>query len=364
MLRSLSLAAAVLLAAGAAGAAPLVPAPPAATARDRAVPRYDHVVVIVEENTGYRTIVERGWAPKLAALAHDYGSATQMYAETHPSEGNYVALLGGDTFGIRDDDAWYCMPGSARAFCSHANDAGYAAHLIEGPNLATQLRAKRLTWRAYLEDIPEPGSLAIMSSGNASAPPALYAAKHTGFTNFASVHRDADLARELVGFDALRADLRTGALPAFALVVPNQCNEMHGIGAAHVPPDCSGSDEALVRRGDAYAADLVSAIQTSPVWTKPGNVAIMITWDEDGKEFRAPGSPNSCCVRDANNPGGGRIPTIVVTNHGPRGVADPTPYDHYSLLRTIEDALRLDGHLRHAGDAAVLPMTPLFTTTP
>jgi hypothetical protein len=73
-----------------------------------------------------------------------------------------------------------------------------------------------------------------------------------------------------------------------------------------------------------------------------------------------PGAPQGCCVVDAHNPGGGHIPTIVVTNHGPRGVADPTPYDHYSLLRTIEDAFRLDGHLRHAGDPAVQAMTPLF----
>jgi|SRR3984885_8848250 len=356
MLRSFVLAAAVLAATVSAAAAPPKPA---------AVPHYDHVIVIVEENTGYRTIFERGWAPRLAALAKDYGSASRMYAETHPSEGNYVALLGGDTFGIRDDDAWYCVPGSARPFCTNANAAGYPAHLIEGPNLATQLAAKRLAWRAYLEDIPERGSLAVMSAGNASTPPALYAAKHTGFTNFASVHRDADLARELVGFDVLHEDLRAGTVPAFALIVPNQCNEMHGIGAHNAPADCSGSDEALVRRGDAYAADLVAAIQASPIWTAPNaNTAIVITWDEDGKEFRAPGSPQSCCVSDAHNPGGGHIPTIVVTNHGPRNLVDPTPYDHYSLLRTIEDALGLGAHLRHAGDAAVHPMTTLFASSP
>lgn len=327
------------------------------------VPHYDHIIVIVEENTGYRTVMERGWAPKLAELAHDYGSATQMYAETHPSEGNYVALLGGDTFGIKDDDAWYCVPGSTRPFCSHAIGPDYPAHLIEGANLATQLAAKKLAWRAYNEDIPAPGSLAIMSEGTATAPPGLYAAKHTGFTNFASVHHDPELASKLVGFDALFADLRAGTVPAFAFVVPNQCNEMHGVGAANAPADCSGGDEALVRRGDAHAADIVAAIQASPIWTKPNvNTAIVITWDEDGKEFRPPGSPQSCCVADAHNPGGGHIPTIVVTNHGPRGATDPTPYNHYSLLRTIEDALGLDGHLRHAGDAAVKPMTPLFAT--
>ena len=353
MLRPLLVIAAVLL--GSLGAVPAAPA---------RIPHYDHILVIVEENTGYRTILERGWAPNLVRLAHEYGFATQMFAETHPSEANYIALLGGDTFGIHDDDAWYCVPGSTRTFCSHAGDADYVPHLVEGPNLATQLQGKGLAWRAYLEDIPAPGSLAVMSEGTATAPPALYAAKHTAFTNFASVHRDRELARELVGFDALYADLKAGTVPAFALIVPNQCNEMHGIGAAQAPADCSGSDAALVRRGDAHAAELVAAIQASPIWTARGNTAIVITWDEDGKEFRAPGSPQRCCVLDAHNPGGGHIATVVLTNHGPRGVADPTPYNHYSLLRTIEDALGLGAHLRHAADPDVKPMTPLFAVSP
>jgi hypothetical protein len=108
--------------------------------------------------------------------------------------------------------------------------------------------------------------------------------------------------------------------------------------------------------------DLVTRIQASPIW-RNGNTAIVITWDEDGKADRVPGAPQSCCVVDGHNPGGGHIPTIVVTNHGPRGLTDSTHYDHYSLLRTFEDAFGLDGHLRHAADPAVAPMAPLFSVS-
>jgi phospholipase C len=327
--------------------------------RDTAVPRYDHILVIVEENKSYGTVLDHGYAPTISDLAKTYGVATQMYAERHPSEPNYVALLGGDTFGIADDDAWYCTPGSTREFCKGADAPGFAVHLIDGPNLATQLAAKGLGWRAYLENIPGPGSLSIVSPESDTAPAALYAAKHTGFTNYTSVHADPNVARELVGFDALRADLRSGTVPAFAFVVPNQCDEMHGINSPKAPPDCQKGDDGLVRSGDATIRTLIAEMQASPIWTH-GNAAIVITWDEDGKADRIPGAPQSCCVVDAHNPGGGHIPTIVITNHGPRGVADATPYDHYSLLRTIEDAFRLDGHLRHAGDPSVQPMTPLF----
>lgn len=328
-----------------------------AAGRDAGVPHYDHIVVIVEENRSYATILDRNEAPAIAALAQTYGQATEMFAERHPSEPNYVAMLGGDTFGIADDDSWYCVPGSTRPNCKGSDKPGFAVHLIEGPNLASQLAAKGLGWRAYLEDLPAPGSLAIFSPETATAPAALYAAKHTGFTNFATVHADPKLATELVGFDALKSDLQSGNVPAFAYVVPNQCNEMHGIDSPKAPADCKG--EGLIRRGDAEIHELITEMQASPIWTH-GNTAIVITWDEDDKADRAPGLPQSCCVVDANNPGGGHIPTIVITNHGPRGLSDPTPYDHYSLLRTIEDAFGLDGYLRHAGDASVQPMTPLF----
>jgi hypothetical protein len=135
---------------------------------------------------------------------------------------------------------------------------------------------------------------------------------------------------------------------------------MHGINSPKAPQECQKGDDGLVRSGDATIRTLIAQIQASPIWRR-GNTAIVITWDEDGKADRVPGAPQSCCVVDEHDPGGGHIPTIVITNHGPRGVADATPYDHYSLLRTIEDAFRLDGHLRHAGDPSVVPMTPLFT---
>ena len=65
-----------------------------------------------------------------------------------------------------------------------------------------------------------------------------------------------------------------------------------------------------------------------------------------------------------SNFGGGHIPTIVITNHGPRGVTDATPYNHYSLLRTIEDAFGIRDYLGLAAatDQGVKPMLPLFRT--
>lgn len=310
--------------------------------QDLAMPRYTHIFVIVEENKDYDEVIGSQAAPRLNALAQEYGNATQFYAETHPSEPNYVAMVGGDTFGIQDD----------------------GAHTIDAPNLATQLEAAGLTWKDYLESIPAPGSLATVATDpHAAGVPAtlpVYASKHSGFIDFASVQRDPNRTEKLVGFDQFYDDLKTGNVPNLAFVVPNLCNEMHGAGM-DAPASCQYWHLGkLVSRGDQHAGEIVARIMNSAVWRSSQNAAIVITFDEDGSH-----GTQGCCGNDPANPadrGGGHIPTIVITNHGPRHLADATPYSHYSLLRTIEDAFGIHEYLRRADASGVVPMLALFKT--
>jgi phospholipase C len=351
---------AALVAATAACAAP--------ASDDAGVPRYAHVVVIVEENKSYDQILDPAMAPNIARLAAEYGDASRFYGEVHPSEANYVALLGGDTFGIHDDDAYYCRPRQVDPFCAGAFGPGYVDHTVRAKGLGEQLDAAGLTWKGYYESLPAPGSPAVIASDPAfdagTRKTALYAAKHSGFMNFAAVQHDPRRASRIVGFDQLDADLASGQLPSFALIVPNQCNEMHGLSGPNVPDGCDSHDPAgLIRRGDKVAGELVARIQATPAWRSAENAAIVITWDEGAGKSR-----EGCCAVTpdaASNFGGGHIPTIVITNHGPRGAVDATPYNHYSLLRTIEDAFGIAEHLGHAADVdqGVVAMTPLFAVT-
>jgi hypothetical protein len=329
------------------------------------VPRFAHIVVIVEENKDYDQIFDPASAPTIAGLAKTYGNATQFFGEVHPSEANYVALVGGSTFGIHDDDAYYCAPNSTRLMCTGTDQPGYANHTIDAPHIGTQLAAVGLTWKGYYESLPAPGSDAVVASDPAFADgtrkTALYASKHSGFMNFASVQNDPQRAQHIVGFDAFDHDVAANTLPSFALVVPNQCNEMHGLVGPTLPADCqSGNIAGLIRRGDATVAKLVGEITGTASWKSAENDAIVITFDEGSGKTR-----DGCCGVTPNaesNFGGGHIPTIVVTNHGPHGVVDPTPYNHYSLLRTIEDAFGIPQYLglANATDKGVRPMTPLF----
>jgi hypothetical protein len=335
---------------------------------DRAVPRYDHIIVILEENKNYDQILNPALAPNIAGLATKYGDATQFFGEVHPSEGNYVALLGGDTFGIHDDDAFYCHPGTVDPFCAGAMAPGYADHAVTARHLGRQLEEIGLSWKGYYESLPGPGSLAVIAGDPAAADGArdnaLYASKHSGFMNFTSVRKDPKRAEHIVDFHQLDADLAANRLPSFALVVPNQCNEMHGLRGPGLPADCdAGNVAGLIARGDKVTGDLVRRVQATAAWRSPGNVAVVITFDEGSGQTR-----EGCCAVTPGAPsnfGGGHIPTIVITNHGPRGVRDDTPYNHYSLLRTIEDAFGISEHLVHAADSAkgVVPMVRLFETS-
>jgi hypothetical protein len=329
------------------------------------VPRFDHVFVIVDENKDYAQILDPALAPNIAGLAAKYGNATQFFAEVHPSEANYVALLGGDTFGIHDDDAFTCKAGPVQPMCQGAAAKGYPDHTVRARHLGDQLGHAHLTWKGYYESLPEPGSLAVIASdpsfGDGTRKTALYASKHSGFMNFAGVQADPRRVQKIVGFDQLDRDLAAGDAPSFALIVPNQCNDMHGLKGAGVPADCDNANKpALIGRGDQVVGRLVGKIQASPLWAQPGNVAIVITFDESSGK-----SVEGCCGVTPGAPsnfGGGHIPTIVITNHGPRGLVDSQPYNHYSLLRTIEDAFGIGEHLRYAGasEKGVRPMVRLF----
>ena len=325
------------------------------TAADKAIPRYDHLFVIVEENKAYSQIIGNPNAPNINQLAKTYGLASQFYGMVHPSEANYITMLGGSTFGIHDDDAYYCQPGSTDRFCSHSRAPDYANHTVTSKSLLDQLEQKGLTWKGYFESIPAPGSKAVVAPNVVRA---LYAVKHNGFMSFKSVQNDPHLAAKSVPLSQLTADLQSGTVPNYSHIIFNQCHEMHGL------PEC-GELQSLIRTGDRYVGKAVNQITQSSLWSSKGNNAIIITWDEDNNPQQK-NNPQGCCGYDTKstaNFGGGHIATVVITNHGARGVVDPTPYNHNSLLRTTEDALGLYEYLNGAGATAqgVKPMTALFS---
>jgi len=329
----------------------LVPGITSASTIHSAIPHYQHIVEIMMENTSYGTIIGNSNAPHINALANEYGLATDYYGVTHPSEPNYVANIGGSYFGIQDDNQFYCT--AALATTDPMCTGTTVDHTIAAQSIADQLTAAGKTWRGYFQSLPPTPSSYVSSGPLANGPytfkypssaVALYASKHNPFVNFVGTQGDV---ANMVPDTQLATDLAKGHLANFSLVVPDQCHDMHGTGGC---TDTTG----LIAAGDSYVGATVKQIMDSHTW-REGNNAIVITWDED--DFSDSGLLGTGCC--GANPGGGHVVTIVITNKGPIHVVDNSPYNHYSLLRSLEDAFRLP-HLAHAGDASVTSMTELF----
>lgn len=332
----------------------VTPAVTSASTASSAIPHYQHIVEIMMENTSYGTIIGNPNAPELNALADKYGLATNYFGVTHPSEPNYVANIGGSFFGIQDDNQFYCTPAMAT---TDPNCTGTTVdHTVSAPNLAEQLTNAGMTWRGYFQNLPPiPPSGVITTGPNANGPytfkwpsntVALYASKHNPFVNFTSTQ---GALANMVPDTQLATDLASGDLANYSLIVPDQCHDMHGTSG------CS-TTAGLIAAGDAYVGATVKEIMASPVW-RLGRNAIVVTWDED--DFSDQGQPGTgCCGAD---PGGGHVVTIVITNRTTHPITDNTPYNHYSLLLSMEDAFGLPC-VANACDSAhgVKPMTPLF----
>jgi hypothetical protein len=283
----------------------------AAAAHAGSVSPYDHIFVVMEENHEYSQIIGNTNAPNLNKYATTYGLATNYDAVTHPSAPNYVALVGGSFFGIADDNPWQ-------------------THKLNDPDLTSQLDAANLTWKGYFQAMPHPGF-----TGNCYPASCYYASKHNGPIYFDVVHKSkTELARE-VPIGELTKDL-AGTMPNFAVIVPDQCHDMHG----GYGKCANWADAKLVSVADKYAKQIVSEITKAAFWNA-GNNALVIVWDEGS----------------TNIGGGGHVAAIVITSTGPRALQDDTAYTHYGLLATIEDAFGL-GCLQNSCSAT--PMAALF----
>src|SRR5262252_1249253 len=310
---------------------------PAASAQP-AMPKLDHVFLIMEENNGFSDVIGNPAAPNLNYLASTFGLETNYFGVSPCcSESNYVGLLGGNTFNAQSDDAYW-------------------KNRVDAPSLISQMDQAGVSWKAYLQGLPHPNYEGIcypeLCNGAPDNDP-LYVSKHDGIQNFTTSWNPQDWSRQ-VPVEQLSADLSTGNVPKFSYVIPDECHDMHGD-----PPYCldggnifDPQDQHLVSMGDAYLGQLVSQITHAPFWAA-GNNAIVVTFDEGDNSA-------GCC--DANV-GAGQVATIVITSHGPRGVTDSQPANHYSTLAAIQQTFGL-GCLQFTCDTAnVQPYAPLFQVT-
>jgi len=244
------------------------------------VPSFRHVYLLVLENKDFAAIVGSSEAPYLNSLIADYGLATNYHAIAHPSQPNYVALVSGSTQGVSGD----------------------GVRDLSAPNLADQLEAAGRDWVVFAQNAPSDCFTGAFSEGGQDGP-GVYARKHEPLISFTSISGDAARCariRDFTAFDTSAAD--------FELIVPNQTYDMH---------------DGSIQESDSFLADFIPPILAGASWRDGG--VLFIVWDEGAYD----GSP------------GGHVPLIVVSPETPPGFESGAEYDHYSLLRTIQDGLGL-----------------------
>jgi phospholipase C len=221
--------------------------------------------------------------------------------------------------------------------------------------IADQLYAKGKSWKIYQESLSAGGADGVdysdgiysnLSPIDQAKVAHQYAVKHNPFAYFDNIQRNVGSHNglgDIVAFDGtdgLFADLRTGHVPNFSLIAPNQCHDMYGISNAGA---FCAADATVIQMGDATVEKLVVAIKSSEAW-KEGNNAIIVMWDEN--DFS--NSPNL-------------VGMVVDTNYGVHGIKSGKPYNDHSLLKTLEAAFGL-GCLNHACDSNVQLMTDMFAS--
>ncbi|KJE21900.1 Phosphoesterase family protein [Frankia torreyi] len=180
------------------------------------------------------------------------------------------------------------------------DDSCYTPGFSSAANLGSELIAAGKTFGSYNEGLPSQGSTVCTNSSTK------YARKHNPWFAFSNV--PTSTAKTFTQFPT---DYTT--LPKVSFVVPNLCNDMH---------DCS------VATGDTWLQNKLSAYAT---WASTHNSLLVVTFDED------------------DHSSGNRIPTVFYGQHVTAGSSTSTTYNHYNLLRTLED---LSGLTTHAGNAS------------
>lgn len=316
-----------------------------------------HVFVINLENKGFdETFGPGSPAPYLAQTLRSKGALlTQYYGTAHNSLPNYLAQISGQGPTIE-----------GQGDCQLYTDFVGAGPVVDGqwvgqgcvypaavPTLPGQLRASGRTWKGYLEDMGTPcrhPAIGAADDTQQAEADDQYAARHNPFVYFHSIIDSPECQERVVDLSALPADLaKADTTPNFVLITPDLCSD------AHDEPCVDGRPGGLAS-ADAFLRTWVPRILSSPAYKRDG--VLIITFDEsDGPQSDA----SACCGEGPtpNTPlpgitgmGGGRVGAVVLSRWVRPGTTSTTAYNHYGLLRTIEDLFGLD-HLGYAGATGV-----------
>jgi hypothetical protein len=321
-------------------------------ARLPARPPARHVFVIDLENKGFdETFGPGSAAPYLSQTLRSKGALlTQYYGTAHNSLPNYLAQISGQ--GPTVEGQGDCQVYSDFHGVGPVTDGQWVGqgcvYPADVPTLPGQLHDARRTWKGYLEDMGTPcrhPAIGAVDDTQQAEPGDQYAARHNPFVYFHAIIDSPRCQKRVVDLSNLTADLASiDTTPNLAFITPDLCSDGHDA-------PCADGRPGGLASADAFLRTWVPRILASPAYQRDG--VLIITFDEsDGPQSDA----SACCGEGPgpNTPlpgivglGGGRVGAVVLSRWIAPGTTSDTAYNHYSLLRTIEDLFGL-GHLGYA----------------
>jgi hypothetical protein len=343
----------------------------AASAAGGGAPPIRHVFVLLLENqTATVTFGAKPPAPYLAKTLPAQGAMlANYYGIAHASLGNYVALISGQAPNEKTQldcplfsDFILQQPG----LDAHGQVLGVGCvypRIVR--TLPDQLEPAGFTWKGYMEDMGKDPHRESATCAHApvGAPETThvatatdkYAARHNPFVYFHTIIDDQPRCdAHVVNLEALPKDLRDIATTAnYTFITPNLCNDGHD-------PECADGGPGGLEAADAFLKKWVPLITASPAFKKDG--LLVITFDESDGEGRE--GSTACCgekplasarrLPGVRGPGGGKVGAVLLSPFIKPGTVSTVSYNHYSLLRTVEDFFGLE-HLGYAAEADLQP---------
>ncbi|MDQ0756598.1 alkaline phosphatase family protein [Arthrobacter sp. B3I4] len=304
-----------------------------------------HIFVINLENKRYDRVWGSGSAaPYLAGTLRSQGVLlSNYYGISHNSLPNYLAQISGQPpNSSTEHDCHTYSPFESSGVDSEGRLQGEGCVFpAQVPTLAGQLSQAGKTWRGYMEDMGSPcqhPALAAEDGHVKATPDDQYGTRHNPFVYFRSITSTADCAKNVVNFAALQRDLRSvDTTRNLSYITPNLCHDGHD-------SPCADGTSGGLPTADDWLKRQVPAILASPAFRQDG--MLVITFDE------ADGGAVGPATGVAGGTGGGKVGALVLSPFAAAGTTSELPYNHYSLLASVEDIFSLP-RLAGAGEPGV-----------
>jgi hypothetical protein len=324
------------------------------------LPKIRHVFVINIENKGFQTTWGAGSAaPYLATTLRAKGVLlTQYYGTAHHSLGNYLAQISGQgpSYATQHDCPVYTRFKETRAMVApgqvYGNGCVYPKKVRTLPD---QLVRAGYGWRGYMQDMARPCQhvrLGQRERWATATKQQQYATRHNPFVYFRSITSRPSYCRHHVKpLSALGSDLKKRSQTrSLTYVTPDLCHDAHNA-------QCANGGPGGLRAANQWFQTWVPKILHSPAFRANG--LLVITADEsegvleDSRACCGEGPGPNAGQPGIDGPGGGRVGALVISPYVRPGTSTSTPYNHYSLLGSIEDLFGL----KHLGYAKTVTQT-------